>query len=198
MAFIGTGKMAQAIIEAMTNSGLQKPDNVSVYDVSPAAMQHVSEKYGVQTAESVPELVEDADLILCAVKPQNLTPAFFGEIRKGMVRDDAIFLSVIAGKSIHTFEQGAGLSKIVRSMPNTPAQVGEGMTVWSCSTGLTAGDRRKIQNLLSSFGKSMYVDDEDFIDMATSISGSGPAYIFLLMESMIDGGEFCVCVCRNE
>lgn len=74
-------------------------------------------------------------------------------------------------------------------MPNTPAQIGSGMTVWSCTNNLTVTDREKIRKILDSCGKSMYVDSEQFIDMSTSISGSGPAYIFLLMESLIDGGK---------
>jgi pyrroline-5-carboxylate reductase len=197
IACIGTGKMAQAIIDPLIRTGLQPAHLISIYDVSNTTMTAVQKKYGVQTSESVGALVKGADLILCAVKPQNLTAAFFAELHKGHnVRDDAILLSVVAGKPISVFQGPSGLfQKVVRSMPNTPAQVGQGMTVWSCTDTLTAADRQKIESMLSSCGKSMYVDDEAFIDMATSISGSGPAYIFLLMESMIDGGMYvCVCV----
>ena len=77
---------------------------------------------------------------------------------------------------------------MARSMPNTPAMIGRGMTVWSCTENVALQEREKIKQILSSFGKSIFVDDEDFIDMSTSISGSGPAYIFMLMESMIDAG----------
>jgi len=101
--------------------------------------------------------------------------------------NNPIALSIIAGKAINVFYDG-GFTKIVRSMPNTPATIGQGMTVWSCTENLTVEERKKIRDILSTCGKSMYVDDESFIDMATSISGSGPAYIFMLMEAMIDAG----------
>ena len=189
VACIGTGKMAQALIEPMVKTGLVPKENFFIYDVYQDTMDSVVERFGVQPTESISEVVQDADLIMCAVKPQNLTDRFFEEVKKGN-NPDAIFLSVIAGKPINAFEQG-GMNKVVRSMPNTPAQVGEGMTVWSCTDNVTAAERKKIIQILQSCGESMYVDSEDFIDMATSISGSGPAYIFLLMESLIDGGKCC-------
>lgn len=202
IACIGTGKMAQAMLKPMIEQGVQPANQIQIYDVSLNTMESVAEKFGVQTASSIPELVADADLVLCCVKPQNLTPAFFQEVRKGGI-DNTILLSILAGKSIDVFQQG-GFTKVVRSMPNTPATIGQGMTVWSCTPNLDKEERKQIRNILSTCGKSvrecmtwmwlsfddisfclpngsqMYVDDESFIDMATSISGSGPAYIFMV------------------
>jgi len=192
VACIGTGRMAHALMQPMIRTGLQPAEKFMVYDVSPAAMQLVNEKLGVKTSDSIPEAIQDADLVICAVKPQNLTPVFYEELRKGDPLSGSIFLSIVAGKAIEEYQKHSGFENIVRSMPNTPAQVGEGMTVWSCTPSLTAGDRKRIHEVLQSCGQSMYVDDETYIDMATSISGSGPAYIFLLMESMIDGGASVV------
>ncbi|GAX27562.1 pyrroline-5-carboxylate reductase [Fistulifera solaris] len=186
IACIGTGKMAHALLKPMITTGFHPAKDFTVFDVSTNLMEQVSKELGVKTAESIPEAIEDADFILCAVKPQNLNSAFFAEFRKAQPHPNAILLSVIAGKTIDVFHH-THINKIVRSMPNTPAQVGEGMTVWSCTPNLTGSDRNLIQTVLSTCGHSMYVDDESYIDMATSISGSGPAYIFLLMESMIDG-----------
>jgi pyrroline-5-carboxylate reductase len=184
IAFIGTGKMAQALIHPLIEKGVQPASQIQVFDVSESAMRHMESAYpGVQTANSIPELVKGADLVLCAVKPQNLTESFFKECRKGQPTDESIFLSIIAGKKASTFEEG-GFSKIVRSMPNTPATIGQGMTVWSCTPNLTADERKKIRSILGSTGKSMYVDDEAYIDMATSISGSGPAYIFMVKKQL--------------
>ncbi len=88
-----------------------------------------------------------------------------------------------------TATRGGGcFTKVARSMPNTPAQIGKGMTVWCCTPNIETEERHKITQILSSFGKQIYVDDEDFIDISTSISGSGPAYVFMLMEAMIDAG----------
>ena len=98
----------------------------------------------------------------------------------GNVRDDAILLSVVAGTPIQNFIDGSSVQKVARSMPNTPAQIGAGVTVWSCTENINADERKKINTVLNSFGKTVFVDDESFIDMSTSISGSGPAYIFLL------------------
>ena len=197
IAFIGTGKMAQAVIEPLINTGVQPANQIAVFDVNYNLMKEMPERYpGIQSCNSLPELVDAADLIVCAVKPLNLTDDFFAALQAGSSNDDdngnkerkePILLSICAGKSIDVFRDG-GFDKIVRSMPNTPAQIGQGMTVWSSTPNLTNCEREDIRKVLGSFGKAMYVDDESFIDMATSISGSGPAYIFMLMEAMIDAG----------
>ena len=186
---IGAGMMSQALVEPMIKQGLQPAEQFCVYDVSDTAMASMREKYGVQTSQTVEACLNDANLVLLAVKPQNLTCAMFETLRKGRAGadDNAIILSVIAGKTLETLQR-SGFAKVVRSMPNTPATIGRGMTVWSCTPDMTSDERGMSRKVLQSFGKAMYVDDEAFIDMSTSISGSGPAYIFMLMESMIDAG----------
>ena len=154
IACIGTGKMAQAVLRPMINTGLQPPEKVSVFDVSMNTMEQVHTDLGVQISENIHDCMDGADLVICAVKPQNLTPAFWNECLKANLRDDCIFLSVIAGKTINTFRAG-GFEKIVRSMPNTPAAIGQGMTVWACTENLSTVERKKIKNILSSFGKSV-------------------------------------------
>jgi len=184
--------MATALLEPLVTSdrppvATPHASDVWVYDVIPESMHLVAESLKVTAANSLSDAVTDADLVVCAVKPQNLTPAFLNTLRLA-IKEDAIFLSVIAGTPLSVFAQHLPhVSKLVRSMPNTPAQVGQGMTVWSCTDALDSQHRQAISLVLNACGASMYVDSEDFIDMATSISGSGPAYIFLLMESLIDG-----------
>lgn len=146
--------MAQAVIEPMIKQGVQPADRFAIYDASPKTMEEVAAKHGCLVADSIPDLVDGADLVICAVKPQNLTQRFFEELRKGEPNENAIFLSVIAGKTISVFEEG-GFHKIVRSMPNTPAQIGQGMTVWSCTPNITTEERKKIRTVLSSCGKSV-------------------------------------------
>lgn len=124
IACIGTGKMAQAILHPLIHQGVQPANQFMVFDAQPKTMQRMNETYGVQTANSIPECVADADLVLCAVKPQNLNDQFFAECRKGNPSENSIFLSVIAGKPSEIYHQG-GFSKIVRSMPNTPATIGK-------------------------------------------------------------------------
>jgi pyrroline-5-carboxylate reductase len=154
IACIGTGKMAQAVLNPLIKTGLQPPEKVSVFDVSMNTMEQVQEDLGVNISDNIGDCMDGADLVICAVKPQNLTDAFWNECLKANLRDDAIFLSVIAGKTVDTFRAG-GFEKIVRSMPNTPAAIGQGMTVWSCTENLSTVERKKIKNILSSFGKSV-------------------------------------------
>lgn len=187
VAFIGTGKMAQAMMYPLIKNGFQPEDQVGVYDVSTTAMKQVKKEFPkIQLAQSIADLVHDADLVVCAVKPQNITKAFWAQFPE-KIREGATFVSILAGKPIKDFKP-SGYAKLVRSMPNTPATIGQGMTVWSCTPNLQSDERAQIKKVLSTFGKAIYVDDEKFIDMSTSISGSGPAYIFLLMEAMIDAG----------
>jgi len=156
ISFIGSGMMAQAVMEPLIANKLQPANQIMVFDVNFSTMQKLEAQHGVQCAESIKELVDDSDLIICAVKPQNLTGSFFQEIQKGIEvsSKEPIFLSVIAGKGMSVFEQG-GLTKIVRSMPNTPATIGQGMTVWSATPNLTVEERKKIKQVLSSCGKSV-------------------------------------------
>jgi pyrroline-5-carboxylate reductase len=154
IACIGAGMMAQAFIEPMIAGSVQPPEKFAVFDVNVATMQQITKSYhGITASGSIHECVKDADLVICAVKPQNLTETFFTEMRKG-ANPDGIVLSVIAGKSMHAYYEG-GYSKIVRSMPNTPATIGQGMTVWSATENLTVDEREKIRIVLNCCGKSV-------------------------------------------
>lgn len=142
----------------------------------------------IQLSTSIPDAIEGSDLIILAVKPQNVCKVYSEMVEGGTIREGSTLLSIIAGKPISSFIDGTGIQKIARSMPNTPAQIGQGVTVWTCTPNIDVEERAKIDRVLCSFGKSIFVEDESYIDMSTSISGSGPAYIFLLMEAMIDAG----------
>jgi len=199
ITFIGTGKMAQAMIDPLITNGFQPAEKVSVYDVSTKSMEDIESRFpGIQTSESIGEAVHEAECIVLAVKPQNINESFWNQFPSSKtdsendgssfnLREDATLVSILAGTPVKDFAP-SGISKIVRSMPNTPSMIGEGMTVWCCTSNLSTRDRNSISKLLSTFGKAIYVDDEKFVDMSTAISGSGPAYIFMLMEAMIDSG----------
>jgi len=191
--------MAQAMIDPLISNGFQPAEKVSVYDVSIKSMENIKSRFpDIQTSESIAEAVHEAECIVLAVKPQNVNEAFWkqfpqsnsqtdGHDSKFHLREDASLVSILAGTPVKDFVP-SGISKIVRSMPNTPSMIGKGMTVWCCTSNLTTCDRKAMSQLLNSFGKAIYVDDEKFVDMSTSISGSGPAYIFMVMEAMIDSG----------
>jgi pyrroline-5-carboxylate reductase len=164
IACIGTGTICSALVEPMIRTGLQPADHFCMYDVDLRALKATAARFpGVQTASSLAQAIDAADVILLAVKPQNLTPAFFAEFRQPHVGlhtietlDKAILLSVVAGKPMDCF-LNAGFKKVVRSMPNTPATIGEGMTVWSATNNLNLLERGKIDAMLSSCGSSVRV-----------------------------------------
>jgi len=124
--------------------------------------------------------------VLLCVKPQKLAEVL-GDLR-GQLNDEALVISVIAGATIDSLVKGLKHSAVVRSMPNTPAQIGEGMTVWNQSAQTTRTQHQLAQTILSALGAEIFVEDERYIDMATAVSGTGPAYVFLFLESMIDAG----------
>src|SRR5699024_537906 len=128
-----------------------------------------------------------ADLIILAVKPQDSTDLFQNIRRNG--RTDQIFLSIMAGVRMKTITEGLGSEKVVRAMPNLPSHIREGMTVFTSTNEITREELIKIQNLLNTTGKTLYVQDEDLVDSATAISGSGPAYVFYFMDSLMEAAK---------
>jgi pyrroline-5-carboxylate reductase len=156
VACLGSGKMASAILAPMVRQGVQPAQDITIFDVNLGIAERLASDYGLGLADNIPDLVKDADLVILAVKPQNLNPAFWNELQKSQINDEAICLSIIAGKPIDCYRNG-GFEKIVRSMPNTPATIGEGMTVWSSTPNLNKEERKKIRSILSCFGKSVSI-----------------------------------------
>jgi pyrroline-5-carboxylate reductase len=127
-----------------------------------------------------------AAVVVLAVKPQRLDRVL-QDIR-GSVPPTALVLSIVAGATIAKIGGGLGHDAIVRSMPNTPAQIGEGITVWTVSEAVSEQQKGTAREILTAFGDEVFVDEERFLDMATALSGTGPAYVFLFMEAMVDAG----------
>jgi pyrroline-5-carboxylate reductase len=128
--------------------------------------------------------VSEADIVVLSVKPQVL-PTVLAELR-GHVRPAALVFSIVAGMPVATICAGLDHAAVVRTMPNTPAQIGEGMTVWMAASEVTEAQRAQAQAILQTMGLEMHVTHEDALDMATAVSGTGPTYVFLLMEAMVD------------
>lgn len=155
LVFIGAGKMAQAMIHPIIKKGYQPEEKISIFDVSTKVTKGLRKEFpNIQIAESITQAVTDADCIILAVKPQNIKEEFFEQFPKDKLRDDATMISILAGKAIDEFKP-SGIPKIVRAMPNTPASIGEGMTVWSCTPNLTPHERDQIKKVLSTFGKAV-------------------------------------------
>jgi len=184
IAFIGGGNMGEAMLAAILDKGLSQPQVISISDTSEARRQHLKQKYGVAVMSSNRQAVDRGDVVVLAIKPQNLA-AVMAELN-GRLKPVQLVLSIIAGARIDTLREGLKHGCIVRAMPNTPAQIGEGISVWTATAEVTKRQREWAGSILSAMGKEIYVNDEKYIDMATAVSGSGPAYFFLFMESLVD------------
>ena len=183
IAFIGSGAMAGAMIGGLLNSHTVDAKSITASDPHADRIQDLERRFGVGiTSENVK--AAKADIVILSVKPQMLRFVFRDLC--GKLGKDALVLSIVAGARIESIAQGLKHASVVRSMPNTPAQVAEGMTVWTSSSAVTAAQRAEAQAILRAFGKELYVSDEVFLDMATAVSGSGPSYVFLFMEALID------------
>jgi pyrroline-5-carboxylate reductase len=183
ISFIGGGTMGEAIMSALIENGICTAGEVSVSDVSPERRSYLAGKYGVFVTESNRESASRGDIVVMAVKPQNLE-----EVMSGMsdsLNEGQTVLSIVAGKTVGTLASGLGHPEVVRAMPNTPAQIGLGVTVWTAAPAVTVERRRQVEKVLGVMGEAFYTADESVLDMATAVSGSGPAYFFLFMESLI-------------
>ena len=185
IAFIGPGVMAEAMIAGLLRRKLAKPENISAAGPRGERGSELSKKYGIKSMTDNSSAVSQADVVVLSVKPQRLS-----EVMKGLkgIRSEALVLSIIAGASIKKISTGLKHKAVVRSMPNTPGQIGEGITVWTSSKEVTAEQQEMARAILGALGEEVFVEDESYLDMATALSGSGPAYVFLFTEALIDAG----------
>lgn len=188
IAFIGGGAMAEAILKRLIAEKVVQPQQVYVSEPVAERRDYLAAHYGIAVVAQNPAAVEDAGVVILAVKPQVLdkvTP----ELR-GRLLTEALVISIMAGVRISTLSAGLNHERIVRSMPNTPAQVGKGMTVWTATAAVTPADKENAQTILAAMGDAFFVADEHYIDMTTGLSGSGPGFVFLMVEAMIDAGVY--------
>jgi pyrroline-5-carboxylate reductase len=137
------------------------------------------------------ECIQRADIVILAVKPQD-SVALFEQIRKNTepaLMGGQVFLSIMAGVRMEKIQEQLGVKKIIRAMPNLPAQIGQGMTAFTATDEVTRIELATVQNLLATTGKAVYVEKEDMIDATTAISGSGPAYVYYFMEAMMQAAR---------
>ena len=184
VAFIGAGAMAEAIVSGVLSHRLLKPGQLTASDRDPDRLAVVRDKFKIHTTTENLTAARKGQVVVLAVKPQALPKVL--EDLHGQIRRNALVLSIVAGATIESIAAGLGHRMIVRTMPNTPAQVGEGMTVWAATADVSDSQRELVRAIVGALGQQLYVEDERFLDMATAISGSGPAYVFLLMEALID------------
>ena len=185
VAFVGSGVMAEAMIAGLLRQKLAKPGNLIASGPRAERGAELHEKYGIQTSMDNAAAVHEADVVVLSVKPQRLS-----EVMKGIksLSPDVLVLSIVAGASIKKIGAGLKHKAIIRSMPNTPGQIGQGITVWTASPETSPEQREMAQKILGALGQEVFVEDESYLDMATALSGTGPAYVFLFTEALIDAG----------
>lgn len=187
VAFIGAGAMAEAMLAGMLARGVVQPDQISASHPRAGRRDELHARYGVTLVESNREAARGADLVVLTVKPQ-VVRGVLADLRD-TIAPEQVVLSIAAGVPLTVIVGGlGGHGAAARAMPNTPAQIGEGVTVWTATASVTDAQRAMIGTALGALGHAHHVDDEKLVDMATALSGTGPTYIFLVMEALIDAG----------
>jgi pyrroline-5-carboxylate reductase len=198
LAFIGCGVMAEAIIAGLLRKQLVKPEQIAGSHPRLARREELYTKYATPMFESNREAVLEAhphaategtqasSLVIVAVKPQRLNKVL--QELKGAIHPDQLVVSIVAGASSKTISGELLHPTIVRAMPNTPAQIGQGMTAWTATAEVSKTQELEVVALLEALGQAMRVENERQIDMATALSATGPTYVFLMMEALVDAG----------
>ena len=185
IGFVGSGNMAEALIKGIIAAKIYAPENVFVSDIRAERLEFITDKYGVTAAENNAELAERVETLVLSVKPQNMADAL--QSIKDDVDEITLVISIAAGIKVSKIAAALGEMAIVRVMPNTPALIGEGASaLYANKQAKSLLDKALL--IFSSVGKAVVVDNEDLIDAVTAVSGSGPAYYFLLMEEMVKAG----------
>ena len=182
ISFIGGGNMAEAMTSAILEKGVAQPEDIWVSDISAARLAALRGQFPVNVTESNIEAVARGEVIVLAIKPQSLQEAA-SEI-KSHLKDGQLVISIIAGKSLATLSSALGHKPLVRAMPNLAARIGQAMTVWTAAPEVSKRQRSEAGQILAAMGVEIPVDDEDHLDRATAVSGSGPAYVFYFMETL--------------
>ena len=185
VAVIGGGTMGGALVKSILRARLAAKGDIIVSDVSQERRETARKRFGVAVSGDNAAAIKDADAVILAVKPQEMDEVL-DQLSGHLVSQ--LVISIAAGVTLETISRRLRYDAVVRAMPNTPAQVGRGMTVWTSSGEPAAGRHDMARRILASLGEEMYLKDERYLDMATAISGSGPAYVFLFIEALIDAG----------
>jgi len=198
LSFIGCGVMAEAIIAGLLRRDLVTPAQIMGSHPRLARREELQTKYAIKVVESNAEAAtlaamtasdhfgRNSSIVILAVKPQRLS-TIFNELR-GQLQQEQLVLSIVAGAKIETIAGELSHPSVVRAMPNTPAQIGQGMTAWTATPQVSEAQFAQVRAMLGALGKEMYVETERMIDMATALSATGPTYIFLVMEALVDAG----------
>ena len=186
LAFIGGGTMAEAMIRGLTGKHLVPPSHILVTGPRRERRADLAKRFGVKALAANVAAARDAHVVVLSVKPQVL-PGVLREL-SGEMRADQLVISIVAGVPLAVLRDGLDHAAIVRAMPNTPAQIGMGVTAWTATSAVDREQRDRAKAILGALGEEIEVEEETWVDMATALSGTGPTYVFLLMEALVDAG----------
>jgi pyrroline-5-carboxylate reductase len=184
IALIGPGVMGEAILSGLVNGKTCPAANIIISGPETDRNNELHDLYHVQVAPDNSQAVANADFVVLAVKPQRFNQV--ARSLKGFIKRDAVVVSIIAGINLESLSKALGMPNVIRAMPNTPARIAKGITVWTTTEEVSESQKASAIDLFKALGEEVYVDDESYMDMATAVSGTGPAYVFLFMEAMID------------
>lgn len=182
VAFVGGGVMAEAMIAGMIRGGIDV--DIAAIDVVEARLQELKERYGVTTLRSILQPFPSPNVLIVSVKPQqfaNVIP----EMKAKLTRSQTV-VSIMAGIKIAEIRSALGHDAVVRVMPNTPAQIGVGAAAWTATESVPESAKKFVGDMLDCIGIHVYFDDENLVDVATALSASGPAYVFVFLEALAD------------
>lgn len=186
IAVIGYGVMGEAILSGLIKKGGINPGSITTSGPREERRLDLSNRYGVIAVKENVQAVSDSEVVILAVKPQKIQSVIKG--LKGKIPQEAVVISIVAGVSLELLAKTLGHNAIVRAMPNTPARIGEGITVWTGNSHVSPEQLDLARQSLQCLGSELFVEEENYLDMATALSGTGPAYVFLFMEALIDAG----------
>jgi len=186
ITFIGPGVMAEAMVAGLLREGLAAPGDLLVSGPRAERGKELEAKHGIRSSTDNAEAAHQAEVLVLSVKPQHLATVLAG--LEGAVAPSTLVLSIVAGAPMEKIATALKCRNVVRAMPNTPARIGRGITVWTATPEVSEAHRQTASEILGALGEQVFVKEESFLDKATALSGTGPAYVFLFMEAMVDAG----------
>lgn len=185
IAFVGGGFMGEGMLQGLLTRGLVAANEVQVAEPVAVRRAALSDRFGVATTEHTGAAVGDAAVVVLAVKPQEF-PTAAGQLA-GRLRPEQLVISIMAGITIATLRAKLAHEKLVRCMPNTPLGIGQGFTGWTATVAVSEVERGLVETIFGALGGGAFFAEEKYLDMATAVGGSGPGYVMLLIEALIDG-----------
>lgn len=188
LGFIGAGVMAEVMLSGLLDDGVLPPVRIMASDRRAERLADLTRQYQVRTAPSNVEVAQQSDVLVLAVKPQNLA-VVLQELR-GHIPPDTLVLSIIAGASLGLIQQGLDHVGVARCMPNLPCRIRQGMTVWTVPPSASTTERERVKTILGVMGSEVFVEDEGHVDRATAVNGTGPAIVAEFVKAMFEAAVF--------